>query len=60
MDDIKQLQQQTERDHLLSILKQSNGRIRGAGGAAELLKLKPTTLESRIEKLGIRKDELLQ
>ena len=60
MSDIKKLQQETERDHLLSILKQSNGRIRGAGGAAELLNLKPTTLESRMAKLGIRKDELLQ
>lgn len=31
------------------------GRIRGAGGAAELLNLRPTTLEYRMEKMGIRK-----
>jgi len=53
--DIKDLQEATERDFILSILKQTQGRIRGAGGAAEILNLKPTTLESKMEKLGIRK-----
>lgn len=53
--DVKQIQQETEREYILSILKQTNGRIRGNGGAAELLNLKPTTLEYRMEKLGIRK-----
>jgi formate hydrogenlyase transcriptional activator len=55
LSDIKHLQQTTEREYILSILKQTNGRIRGTGGAAEILKLKPTTLESRMEKLGIKK-----
>jgi transcriptional regulator with GAF, ATPase, and Fis domain len=55
LTDIKEIQQATERDYILSVLKQTNGRIRGAGGAAEILNLKPTTLESRMEKLGIRK-----
>lgn len=55
---IRQQQQQTEKDHIISILKKANGRIRGKGGAAELLNLKPTTLESRMMKLGIRKEEL--
>ncbi|MFD1142393.1 sigma 54-interacting transcriptional regulator [Larkinella insperata] len=53
--DVKQIQQETEREYILGILKQTNGRIRGNGGAAELLNLKPTTLEYRMEKLGIRK-----
>ncbi len=53
--DVKQLQQETEREFIMSALKQANGRIRGAGGAAEILNLKPTTLDYRIEKLGIRK-----
>ncbi|UFH56296.1 helix-turn-helix domain-containing protein [Spirosoma sp. KNUC1025] len=55
MQDVKQIQQETEREYILAILKQTNGRIRGSGGAAELLNLKPTTLEYRMEKLGIRK-----
>ncbi|GAB3800041.1 hypothetical protein GCM10028819_24560 [Spirosoma humi] len=55
LQDVKQIQQETERDYILAILKQTNGRIRGSGGAAELLNLKPTTLEYRMEKLGIRK-----
>jgi transcriptional regulator with GAF, ATPase, and Fis domain len=45
--------QEAERDNILAALRQSNGRIRGKGGAAELLKVKPTTLEFKIKKLGI-------
>jgi DNA-binding NtrC family response regulator len=55
LHDVKQIQQQTEREYILDVLKRTNGRIRGNGGAAELLNLKPTTLEYRMEKLGIRK-----
>jgi transcriptional regulator with GAF, ATPase, and Fis domain len=58
LSEIKQLQQQTEREHILSILKIANGRIRGKNGAAELLNLKPTTLESRMEKLGISRSNI--
>ena len=53
--DVKQMQQETEREYLLSVLVKTNGRVRGSGGAAELLNLKPTTLEYRMDKLGIRK-----
>ena len=55
LGDVKDHQQNTERTCILSVLKQTNGRIRGVGGAAEILKIKPTTLESRMEKLGIKK-----
>ena len=34
-------------------VEQCNWRIRGSNGAAALLKMKPTTLESRIKKLGL-------
>src|ERR1700759_4561697 len=47
LDDIKHLQQYSERAYIISILKKAGGRIRGKGGAAELLNQKPTTLESR-------------
>jgi transcriptional regulator with GAF, ATPase, and Fis domain len=44
-----------ERAHILSILEQTGWRIRGANAAAEVLGLKPTTLEARMAKLGIRR-----
>jgi formate hydrogenlyase transcriptional activator len=58
LDEVKEQQQLAEREYILSILQQTNGRIRGAGGAAEKLNMKPTTLESRIEKLGIKKTHI--
>ena len=39
--------------HIHSVLDQVGWRVRGAGGAADLLGLKPTTLESRMAKLGL-------
>lgn len=58
LEDVKQIQRETERDYIISILKKAKGRIRGANGAAELLNMKPTTLESKMAKLGIKKDFL--
>lgn len=46
-----------ERDHILAVLKKCNGKISGAGGAAELLNLNVSTLNSKIKKLGIEKDQ---
>ena len=45
----------TEREYIYSILQQTGWRIRGKNGAAEMLNIKPTTLEYRMEKLGIKK-----
>lgn len=45
--------EQVERDHFRRVLERTRWRIRGHGGAAEMLGLKPTTLESRLKKLGI-------
>jgi len=44
-----------ERDHVLRVLGATQWRIRGTRGAAEILGLKPTTLESRMARLGIRR-----
>jgi PAS domain S-box-containing protein len=41
------------KEHILGVLESSNWRIRGAGGAAERLGLQPTTLETRMAKLGL-------
>jgi formate hydrogenlyase transcriptional activator len=40
-------------EHIRGALESANWRIRGNGGAAERLGLKPTTLESRMAKLGL-------
>ena len=45
--------EQHERKYILGVLKQVGGRIRGGRGAAEILGLKPTTLYSKMKKLGI-------
>jgi formate hydrogenlyase transcriptional activator len=42
-----------EREHITDVLKMTKWRVRGDGGAAEILGVKPTTLEARMKKLGI-------
>jgi formate hydrogenlyase transcriptional activator len=44
---------EAERAIILQAVEQCNWRIRGPNGAAALLDIKPTTLESRIKKLGL-------
>ena len=44
-----------EREQILAALDKTGWRIRGPAGAATLLGLKPTTLESRIKKLGLKR-----
>jgi formate hydrogenlyase transcriptional activator len=48
-----QKSEDVEKTHILYILESVGWRVRGAGGAADILGLKPTTLESRMQKLGI-------
>ena len=45
--------QARERANMISALSRSGGKISGPGGAAELLRLKPTTLASRLKRYGI-------
>lgn len=47
---------ENERDYILYILKKCNGKVSGAGGAAEILNINPSTLTSRIKKLQINKE----
>lgn len=44
-----------ERSHILQTLKATSWRVSGKRGAAEILGLKPTTLEARMKKLGIKR-----
>jgi len=46
-----------ERQHILRVLEIARWRVQGEGGAASLLGLKRTTLESRMMRLGIRRPE---
>lgn len=57
IDEIKQRQEQYERELIEAALRESKGKIRGIDGAAEKLDIKPTTLESKLIRLGIRKED---
>lgn len=46
---------QAVRRHILKALERSDGKIYGETGAAALLDMKPTTLQSKMRKLGIRR-----
>lgn len=46
---------ENERDHILSVLEQCNWKVFGNGGAAEVLDMHISTLNSRMKKLGIIK-----
>ncbi|SHI92935.1 Transcriptional regulator containing GAF, AAA-type ATPase, and DNA-binding Fis domains [Desulfatibacillum alkenivorans DSM 16219] len=47
--------EENERRHILWALKKTGGKVRGPGGAAELLEINHNTLFSRIKKLGIKR-----
>jgi formate hydrogenlyase transcriptional activator len=51
--DIPVTLEEVDRTHIQAILKKTHGKIKGADGAAKLLGLKPSTLYSRMRKLGI-------
>ena len=48
-----------EREHILRVLRAKRGVIGGPGGAAEELGLKRTTLNSKLKKLGISREQYL-
>jgi PAS domain S-box-containing protein len=45
---------EAQRSHICRVLGQTGGRVGGPGGAAEILKMKPTTLRSKMKRLGIQ------
>jgi formate hydrogenlyase transcriptional activator len=49
--------EQTEREYIISILRETNGIISGATGAARRLGLKRTTLQSKIQRLRITPED---
>jgi formate hydrogenlyase transcriptional activator len=50
--------EEVERKYIREVLKRVHWRISGKGGAAEILGLRPTTLHSRMKKLGISRPRL--
>ena len=50
--------EEAERDHILRILRETRGIIGGPNGAATRLGLKRTTLNSKMRKLGITREEI--
>jgi formate hydrogenlyase transcriptional activator len=49
--------EQVERTHIREVLESVHWRISGEGGAAEILGVRPTTLHSRMKKLGISRQK---
>ncbi|WP_159467020.1 sigma-54 dependent transcriptional regulator [Dyadobacter sp. 3J3] len=47
--------EECERDHIIYILTKTNWKVSGKNGAAEILDMVPTTLDSRMRKLGIKR-----
>ncbi|HTP28123.1 MAG TPA: sigma 54-interacting transcriptional regulator, partial [Anaeromyxobacteraceae bacterium] len=48
--------EEVERRYVAKVLWHAHGRVTGAGGAAEVLGLKPSTLQFRIDRLGLREE----
>jgi len=46
-----------ERDHILRVLRESGGVIAGLRGAAARLGMKRTTLQSRMQRMGISRED---
>jgi transcriptional regulator with GAF, ATPase, and Fis domain len=46
-----------ERQNLIAALDRTDWRVYGPGGAAELLGLRPTTVTSRMQRLGLKRAE---
>ena len=44
-----------ERQHIVAMLERTGWQVAGPGGAAELLDINPSTLRSRMQKLGIER-----
>lgn len=53
-ESLQEVLKETERNQILRALDEANGVVAGPGGAAALLGLKRSTLQLRMQKLGIR------
>ncbi|MBI2061115.1 MAG: sigma 54-interacting transcriptional regulator [Nitrospirae bacterium] len=58
LGEVDQYCEEIQRNYLRQILRSTNGKIYGTAGAAKVLNLKPTTLQSRLAKLGVSARDL--
>jgi formate hydrogenlyase transcriptional activator len=49
-----------EREHIIDVLRQTGGALSGPGGAAARLGLKRTTLQYKMQRLGISRTDYLR
>ncbi|GGM90608.1 hypothetical protein GCM10010967_24590 [Dyadobacter beijingensis] len=49
--------EECEREHIIFVLNKTNWKVSGSKGAAQILDMVPTTLDSRMRKLGIKRPE---
>jgi formate hydrogenlyase transcriptional activator len=47
--------EENERDHIINVLKYCKGKVAGLAGAAKFLGVPPSTLSSKLKRLGIQK-----
>ena len=57
---VGQTLQDAERELIYNTLLHCEGRIRGKGGAAQMLDINPSTLEARMRKLGIQRKRVVE
>jgi transcriptional regulator with GAF, ATPase, and Fis domain len=57
-DDLPTLKE-NERRLITAALIRTHGKVQGQGGAADLLEINPQTLKSRMKKLGITRDQVM-
>ncbi|MBS7253640.1 sigma-54-dependent transcriptional regulator [Flavobacterium branchiicola] len=48
--------EEMEKEHIMNALQHCDGKVSGPGGAAELLKMSPQTLYSKMKKLNIKQE----
>ena len=46
--------EEKRRQYIEEVLRHTAGQVAGRGGAADILRLRPSTLRSRMKKLGLR------
>jgi formate hydrogenlyase transcriptional activator len=51
--------EENEKSYIIKMLEKTHGRIEGKSGAAEILGINPSTLRSRIKKLGISSKNII-
>jgi formate hydrogenlyase transcriptional activator len=56
-DEYLKTHEENERQHILKVLAKCKGKIYGPGGAAEVLNIHVSTLNSKITKLGIKRNK---